>query len=119
MEKDLEVPPVELQGPLQAYLASFGWTLIECRPVTGRTHQIRAHLAHLGYPLVGDTKYGGKRGQGDLTHAVSTQGLLDCDRKSGFRRTDYVYSSSLVVVALWCSNAFRLCSLTMAIFIWM
>ncbi len=32
--------------------------LVECRPRTGRQHQIRAHMAHIGHPIVGDKMYG-------------------------------------------------------------
>jgi len=35
--------------------------LVECRLETGRTHQIRVHLAHLGHPLIGDATYGRSR----------------------------------------------------------
>lgn len=37
-----------------------GFTLVELELKTGRTHQIRVHLSHLGYPIVGDDIYGGK-----------------------------------------------------------
>ena len=36
------------------------YTLVECRPLTGRTHQIRVHLRHVRLPIVGDSHYGGK-----------------------------------------------------------
>ena len=38
-----------------------GWSAVECRPVTGRTHQIRVHLAHLGHAVLADPLYGRSR----------------------------------------------------------
>jgi len=40
--------------------ASTKYSLISINPITGRTHQIRAHMAAIGHPLAGDKKYGGK-----------------------------------------------------------
>ena len=37
-----------------------GYTLLQCHPITGRTHQIRVHLRHLRFPIVGDPVYGGR-----------------------------------------------------------
>lgn len=45
-----------------AVLERFGYvTLVECVLETGRTHQIRAHMTHLGHPLFNDERYGGDR----------------------------------------------------------
>jgi len=45
------------------------FTLVHCKPKTGRTHQIRVHLAHLGHPVVCDKLYGGQKIQtiGEVT----------------------------------------------------
>lgn len=43
-------------------LERFGdYTLVECRLETGRTHQIRVHMASIGHPVLGDPKYGPRK----------------------------------------------------------
>ena len=37
------------------------YTLVACKPITGRTHQIRVHLAYMGFPIVGDRIYGRRK----------------------------------------------------------
>jgi len=44
--------------------------LVELLPATGRTHQLRAHLAGIGFPIVGDALYGGPKGPRCLLHAA-------------------------------------------------
>ena len=48
-----------------------GAALVEARPLTGRTHQIRVHLAHLGFPVVGDQAYGGPPASRMMLHCRS------------------------------------------------
>ena len=53
------------------------YTLVRCKLRTGRTHQIRVHMAYLGHPILGDTVYGAKKAVPGLTgqclHAVGLQ----------------------------------------------
>ena len=44
-----------------------GYSHIRCRLETGRTHQIRVHMAHIGYPIIGDVVYGSKKTEFSLT----------------------------------------------------
>lgn len=43
---------------IEVLATSISHSLVACRPVTGRLHQIRVHLAHLGFPIAGDPLYG-------------------------------------------------------------
>lgn len=52
--------------PYRTLRASAHAALVEARPETGRTHQIRVHLAHLGAPILGDARYGGPRRVGEF-----------------------------------------------------
>lgn len=56
---------------------AFGATaaLVECRLETGRTHQVRVHMAHLGHPLIGDPVYGRPRSIPGLDLGIARQAL--------------------------------------------
>ena len=76
-----------------------GCTHVRCRLETGRTHQIRVHMAYLGHPILGDTVYGNKKPvpglQGQCLHAVGLKFLhprtgepveLSCGRTEEFEK---------------------------------
>ncbi len=57
-------------------LERFGrYSYVRCRLETGRTHQIRVHMAHIGHPLLGDTLYGGRADKGLDTQCLHARGL--------------------------------------------
>lgn len=53
-------------------------SLLECRLETGRTHQIRAHMKHIGHPLFNDERYGGHEIVRGTTYAKYTQFVRNC-----------------------------------------
>jgi UPF0176 protein len=63
-----------------------GTTLLEARPLTGRTNQIRVHLWHLGTPICGDTVYQANRVKG-VVQTLSTDAAPLClhSWKIGFK----------------------------------
>ena len=67
-------------GPHWEVIARYpGYTHVRCRLETGRTHQIRVHMAYIGHPILGDTVYGAKKEVPGLTgqclHAVGLRFL--------------------------------------------
>ncbi len=74
-------------------------SLIEVKLLTGRTHQIRAHMAHIGHPLLGDGKYG------KYSHGFKKQAL--CSYKLTFNFTtdagilNYLNGQSFSVKEVW------------------
>ena len=70
--------PSQTRWRVLAYDEAMDCTRLELEPVTGRTHQLRVHLAAIGHPIVGDGKYGGP--EAFLTGSISRKMHLHARR---------------------------------------
>lgn len=60
------------------------YSLVELKPTTGRTHQLRVHLEHQGHPILGDTFYGGSAADRLFLHAFSLELTLPNRQRKTF-----------------------------------
>ena len=65
------LPGRDARTAFRVIAAGKGATLLEARPFTGRTHQIRVHLVHSGLPIIGDAPYGGEDAARMMLHCRS------------------------------------------------
>ena len=76
-------------------------SLIEAELLTGRSHQIRAHMAYIGCPIAGDTKYGGKERR-KYYALYSRQVCFDFQTDAGI--LNYLTGKSFRVKSVWFEN---------------
>lgn len=79
------LPGKEAQTSFRVLQSGKGATLVEARPHTGRTHQIRVHLLHCGLPIIGDATYGG---------AAAPRMMLHCRQMSFQGRNGHTVSAT-------------------------
>jgi 23S rRNA pseudouridine1911/1915/1917 synthase len=77
-----------------------GVTAVRCTLHTGRTHQIRVHLAHIGHPLVGDVLYGGKPLLGMSRQALHAH-RLSFDHPQGGQKLDFTRPPPADLATAW------------------
>ena len=72
-----------------------GFTFIACKLDTGRTHQIRVHMSHIGYPVAGDPMYGGRKAQERVENVLKNYPK----KKAGFQETERILHKVAVLVS--------------------
>ena len=84
--KDVNYSYIETEYAPVRYLADADLTVLEIKLITGKPHQIRAHLSGIGHPIIGDIKYGGKSFMGlnyQLLHSYRLE--FPADMKEPFK----------------------------------
>lgn len=84
---------------VESYLATKNISLLSLNLDTGRTHQIRVHLSSIGYPIIGDTLYGGKKGMigRQALHAISISFMHPLTAETISVRTNYPKDIAAIV----------------------
>ena len=94
---------VELSTPVGCY-ATARYSLVACRPRSGRRHQIRRHLKHLRHPVIGDANYGDLVHNRFFRHTLGVGRLLLAATEIGF---EHPYAATELRVAAPLDESFR------------
>ena len=74
-------------------------TLLEASLITGKTHQIRAHIAYYGHPIVGDNKYG--KDKEKIMHLTANYMAFNFNKKS---KLSYLNSKNFEILPSWLND---------------
>ena len=107
-----EKPKVNLSKPIETHISLIesygGYSLLKIGLITGRTHQIRAHLAYLGLPILGDSRYG----INTLNRQLKMKYQALCSRKIQFgvisdKRYSYLSGKEFICPDPWFVDSFK------------